>query len=73
MTIEQTLNRDSKTKRGKNKFYYSSPVVTVPLLRVHISNISAMVGITLNRGTMQRWIAQSDRSLRHCMIQLEGI
>ncbi|XP_046860781.1 uncharacterized protein LOC124454010 [Xenia sp. Carnegie-2017] len=38
MTIEQTLNRDSKTTGG-------------------------MVGITLNRGAMQRWIlAQSDRS-----------
>jgi hypothetical protein len=33
MTIEQTLNRDSKTKGGKNKFIYSSPVVTVPTLK----------------------------------------
>ncbi|XP_028391978.1 uncharacterized protein LOC114516648 isoform X2 [Dendronephthya gigantea] len=45
MTIEQTLNRDSKTTGG-------------------------MVGITLNRGAVQRWIlSQSDRSAitRECM------
>ena len=40
MTIEQTLNRDSKTKGGKNKLTYSLPVVTAPLLKVHIPNIS---------------------------------
>ena len=32
MTIEQTLNRDSKTKGGKDKLIYILPVVTAPPL-----------------------------------------
>lgn len=64
ITIEQTLNRDSKSKGGtKKKLIYSSPILTASLLRIHFPNVSGMVGITLNRGAMQRWIlAQSDRS-----------
>ena len=56
MTIEQILNRDSKTKGGKNKLIYISPVITASRLRVYIPNILEMVGIMQNIGAMQRWI-----------------
>ena len=50
MTIEQTLNRGSKTKGGKNKLIYILPVITASHLRIYIPNILGMVGIMQNRG-----------------------
>ena len=69
MTIEQTLNRDSKTKGGE---YHLRTNMLCEYLKCLLDTLYyiGVIGITLNRGALQHWIlGQSERSAitRECM------